>query len=284
MPESLLHRVRVVLYEPQNPINIAATVRAMKNFGVRDLTLVRPVPYTPYRLEGIAHDTLDVIERIRDVDSLDEALSDAVLVAAFSARRRRVKWELATPRSLAPMVLSQAVQGTVVLMFGREDDGLPNEALDRAHVAITIPTSEHASLNLAQAVVIALYELHVAAGDATRIVEPHRHLVPPATSADLERLYRDQERALEAVEFFKTRFRTHIMRSARSMTSRTRLDAREVMLARAMWIEVVRAMNRYRGIAGLPPIDPGEPVAFDAGDDFVSTDDPSPTSTPHGNL
>ena len=63
MPESILHRVRVVLYEPQNTINIAATVRAMKNFGVQDLVLVRPVPYTAYRLEGIAHDTLDIIDR-----------------------------------------------------------------------------------------------------------------------------------------------------------------------------------------------------------------------------
>lgn len=254
MGESALHRVRIVLYEPQNPVNIAATVRAMKNFGVRDLTLVRPVPYTAYRLEGIAHDTLDVIERIRDVDTLDEALGDAVFVAAFTARRRRVKWELGSPRSLAEPVLQQARQGTVVLMFGREDDGLPNEALDRSHVAVSIPTSEHASLNLAQAVVLALYELHVAAGDATRTVAPPRHDVPPASGDEMERLFRDQERALEAVEFFKTRFREHIMRSARSMTMRMRLDAREVMLARAMWIEVVRAMNRYRKMAGLSEV------------------------------
>ena len=285
MPESLLHRVRVVLYEPQNPINIAATVRAMKNFGVRDLTLIRPVQYTPYRLEGIAHDTLDVIERIRDVDTLDEALDDTVFVAAFTARRRRVKWELASPRALATPVLEQAKEGTVALMFGREDDGLPNEALDRAHIAVTIPTSEHASLNLAQAVVIALYELHVAVGDATREVDPHRHNVPPATGAELERLYRDQERALESVEFFKTRFRRHIMRSARSMTVRSRLDAREVMLARAMWIEVVRAMNRYRGMAGLAPIDPGEPEGEDpATSDAASGRDPSPSTSHEGNL
>ena len=254
MHESVLHRVRVVLHEPQNPVNIAATVRAMKNFGFRDLVLVRPVPYTAYRLEGIAHDTLDVIERIRDVDTLDDALHGVVFVAAFTARRRRVRWELSTPRAVAGPVLAQAGEGPVALLFGREDDGLPNEALDRAHVAVTIPTSEHASLNLAQAVVVALYELHVAAGDATREVAGPRHDLPPASTEQLERLFRDQERALEAVEFFKTRFREHIMRSARSMGVRMRLDAREVMLARAMWIEVVRAMNRYRRMAGLPPV------------------------------
>ncbi len=106
MTESLLHRVRVVLFEPQDPVNIAATVRAMKNMGVRDLVLVRPVEYTAYRLEGIAHDTLDIIERIRNVDTLDEALADCVHVAAFTARRRRHKWDLAAPREMADRLLT----------------------------------------------------------------------------------------------------------------------------------------------------------------------------------
>jgi tRNA/rRNA methyltransferase/tRNA (cytidine32/uridine32-2'-O)-methyltransferase len=255
MSESVLSRVRVVLHEPQNAVNIAAVVRAMKNFGVRDLALVRPVPYTAYRLEGIAHDTLDIIERIRDADTLDVALEGAVYVAAFTARRRRVKWDMTTPRALAGPLLDRVQEGPVALLFGREDDGLPNEALDRANVSVTIPTSEHASLNLAQAVVVALYELHVAAGDATREIAPPRHDLPPATSEQLERLFQDQERALEAVEFFKTRYREHIMRSARSMTLRSRLDAREIMLARAMWIEVVRSMNRFRRMAGLAPVE-----------------------------
>lgn len=279
MAETILHQVRVVLYEPQNPINIAATVRAMKNFGVRDLTLIRPVPYSPYRLEGIAHDTLDVIERIRDVDTLDEALADSVYVAAFTARKRRVRWALTTPRELAAPLLERAREGRVVLMFGREDDGLPNEALDRAHTVVTIPTTDHASLNLAQAVLLALYELHMTAGDATRELEPPRKEAPPATGEEMERLFADQERALESVEFFKTRFRQHIMRSARSMTYRMDLDAREHMLVRAMWIEVVRAMNRYRGMAGLPPVtfDPAEAAAAVAAADQHL---PPPAQTP----
>lgn len=254
MSESWLTRVRVVLYEPQNVINIAATVRAMKNFGVQDLVLVRPTPYTAYRVEGIAHDTLDIIERIRDVDTLDDALGDATYIAAFSARRRRANWDALTPRDLATAAAGHAADGQLVLMFGREDDGLPNEALDRAHARVTIPTTEHASLNLAQAVVVALYELHVAAGDATRRVAGAKHQSPPASGEQFERLFVDQERALEAVEFFKTRHRTHIMRSARRLAYRTLPDAREIMLMRAMWIEVVRALNRFRRMAGLAEV------------------------------
>lgn len=270
MTESLLHRVRVVLFEPQDPVNIAAAVRAMKNMGVRDLVLVRPVEFTAYRIEGIAHDTYDIIERIRTVDSLDEALADCVHVVAFSARRRRHKWDLATPRTMAARVLESAHEGPVAIMFGREDHGLPNEALDRAHTLVTIPTTAHASLNLAQAVLVALYELHIAAGDATRVVAPPRHDAPPATAEQFERLYQDIERALSAIEFFKTRFRDHIMRSLRSLYFRAAPDAREIELLRAMNIEVVRTMERIRrqGAAGnemMTPAGNGDaPTAPDA--------------------
>jgi TrmH family RNA methyltransferase len=165
-----------------------------------------------------------------------------------------VKWEQHTPRSLTDPLLARAADGPVALVFGREDDGLPNEALDRAHAYVTIPTTEHASLNLAQAIVVTLYELHLAAGDATRERASARKVAPPASADQMERLFKDQERALESVEFFKTRFRTHIMRSVRSLGFRMDPDAREIMMARAMWIEVVRAMNRYRGMAGLAPV------------------------------
>ena len=57
---SLLDQVVVVLYEPQDPVNIAATARAMKNMGVSALRLVRPVAYEPERLEFIADTYLSV--------------------------------------------------------------------------------------------------------------------------------------------------------------------------------------------------------------------------------
>ncbi|HJU72338.1 MAG TPA: TrmH family RNA methyltransferase [Gemmatimonadaceae bacterium] len=244
MASSILDRVRVVLYEPQNPINIAATVRAMKNFGIRDLRLVRPVPYDPYRLEGIAHDTHDIIAGIVTAETLDEAVADCTYVAAFTARHRSAKWALTDARGAAERALEQARDGTVALLFGREDFGLPNEALDRAHLTVTIPTTNHASLNLAQAVIVALYELHLVAGDATRALPPPRKDAPPASKEMLERYFSEAEATLERIQFFKTRYREHIMRTLRSLTMRAQPDAREITLMRAMALEVIRAMDR----------------------------------------
>ncbi|HKV50347.1 MAG TPA: TrmH family RNA methyltransferase, partial [Gemmatimonadaceae bacterium] len=220
MTDSLLDRVRLVLDEPQDPVNIAATVRAMKNMGVGMLRLVRPAEYDRSRIERVAHDTRDVAERIAHYESLDEALGDCVFVAGFTARRRSAKWRVATPREAATEALTHASHGLVAFVFGREDKGLSNDALDRAHVAVTIPTTEHASLNLAQAVLVALYELHLADANATRTVAPPRKDAPVATSEQYERLFADVERALLGLDFFRTRNAELIMRTVRSVAYR----------------------------------------------------------------
>ena len=248
----------MVLYEPQDPVNIAATVRAMKNMGLADLRLVRPCEYTEYRLTGIAHNTSDVVARIRHFETLDDALADCVRVAGFTARRRAAKRPIVDVREAAQALLPFAAQGPVALMFGREDHGLPNEALDRAHVIVTIPTTDHSSLNLAQAVLLGCYELHLAAADATRTLAPPRRDAPAATSHEYELLFADTEQSLDAVEFFKTRQHEHIMRTYRSLIFRAAPDMREAALLRAMAIEVRRTLDRIRGRVsagerGAPP-------------------------------
>ena len=256
MPESLLDHVRVVLLEPQDSINIAATVRVMKNMGVGDLRLVRPVAYDPYRIEGIAHDTQDIVARIRHHDTLDEALAGCVRVAAFAGKRRAARWIVQSPREAAADLLQHAEGGPVALLFGREDWGLPKAALDRSAITVHIPTTEHSSLNLAQAVLVGLYELHLAAGDATRVLKPSRKHAPPASHDDYERLVVDARRALDTIDFFKTRNAEYVMRTVRSLAYRSGPDAREIQLTRAIWIEVTRAFERVTGrpAAGYPSV------------------------------
>ncbi|MGH7668045.1 MAG: RNA methyltransferase [Gemmatimonadaceae bacterium] len=246
MTASRLDRVRVVLCEPQDPVNIAATVRAMKNMGVGTLHLVRPVAYDPVRLEGIAHGTRDLIDRIEQFDDFEAAIAGCVRVVGFTARRRAARWTVTSPRDEAITTLTAAADGPVAYVFGREDSGLPNDILDRVHAAVMIPTTEHASLNLAQAVLVGIYELHLAARDATRDVAPPRKAAPPPTPEQFEQYFADAERALDTIEFFKTRVSEHIMRTVRSLTYRAAPDTRELSLVRAMTLEVVNFLHRRR--------------------------------------
>jgi TrmH family RNA methyltransferase len=245
-----LDNVTIVLNEPQDPINIAATIRVMKNMGFTQLRLVNPVQYDPWRIEGIAHGTRDLVDKIQHFDSLGGALADCVKVAAFAGKRRAVRWAVATPREMAAQFVETAEEGRVALLFGQEDHGLPNEALDLAQLLVHIPTTEHSSLNLAQAVMVALYELHLAAGDATRVLAPPKKEAPLAEQAEWDQTYVDLEKALSEIRFFRTRNQDNVMRSVRSLLSRAEPDGRELMLVRAMGIEVLRTIDRIR--KGLP--------------------------------
>jgi len=237
--------ITVVLHEPQDLVNIAHVVRGMKNFGLRDLRLVNPREYEAYRVEGIAHQTQDVLARVQTFTALEDALADAVHIVGFTARGRTAKRNLQRPRDAAAEIVGLGESGPVALLFGREDKGLSNEALDRCHRIVTIPSDPgYASLNLGHAVIIMLYELALARGAEARPFKQPRRRSEPAVVADLERLFADVAKALHAIEFFKTRNADGVMRTMREIAHRTPLDAREVKLLRAMAIEVTKYGER----------------------------------------
>jgi TrmH family RNA methyltransferase len=149
------------------------------------------------------------------------------------------------PREAAAELVVRSGDGPVALVAGREDRGLSNEELDHCHALVTIPTSpDHRSLNLAQAVGIVCYEVALARSGPGISRQPPRHQTPAAPSARLEVLFRDWERGLWAIEFFKTRRSEAVMRSVREVFFRARLDWREASLFRAMQLEAVRYLER----------------------------------------
>jgi TrmH family RNA methyltransferase len=248
-----LDRIVVVLWETQDRVNIAGTIRAMKNFGLSQLRLVSPAEWDPWRVLGIAHDTQDLVEATRIYDSLQEALADCSFVVGMTARERRAKRNVSRPREIAPELLERAARaaeqgevGPAAILFGREDAGLPNWALDLCHRTVTIPTNpEHSSLNLAQAVLAMAYELWMAAhGEEQPFKEPRRGVAPPATLEQMEQLFADVERALWTIDFFKNRQTETILRTIRGLAHRADLDAREAGFLRAIAIETVKAWER----------------------------------------
>lgn len=234
----------VVLDQPQDLVNIAHVVRAMKNFGVHDLALVAPAEYDAYRIEGIAHRTADVLKRVKTFDTLGSALAGMVHVAGFTARGRTAKRNVQRPREAAAELVALEAQGPVAILFGREDRGLANESLDLCHRLVTIPTeSSYPSMNLAHAVTLMLYELALARGAESRPHKPPRRKAGPATVEQLEQLFADAELALEAAKFFKSHQKAGILRTVREIVHRVPLDEREAKLMRAMAREVLKKLR-----------------------------------------
>ncbi len=238
-------RVSIVLHEPQDLVNIAAAVRAMANMGLRRLIVVNPAEFDPWRITGIAHRTEHIVESVQQAGSLEEALADATYVVGTSARPRTAQRNYRRPRDLAPRILRRAREGNVAIVFGREDRGLSNEALDRCDEVAVIPTAqEYSSLNLAQAVLLIAYEIFLAgAGEAESLPVGKRSL-GPATHAEMEEMFGALEQGLDRVDFFKARKAESVMRTIRTVFGRTTLDAHEARLIRSMGYEVRNRIDR----------------------------------------
>ncbi|MBY6276484.1 RNA methyltransferase [Symbiobacterium thermophilum] len=208
MQPSPLDRVALVLYQPQDVVNVAAIIRVMSNFGLSDLRLVEPAAFDPHRIAGIAHHTEPLIARTRRFPTLEAALADCGLTLGTTGRPRETERQVLPPRAAAPMILDQARTQRVAILFGPERDGLPNAALDLCHGVITIPTHPfNRSLNLAQAALVIAYELWMAwtqpnDGPAHR---PPAAAAPPdateslATGAEREALFAAVDELLSAL-------------------------------------------------------------------------------------
>lgn len=248
----------LVLVEPQDLVNIATAIRVAKNFGIDRVRLVNPREYDAWRIEGIAHNTADVLDRLVLAESLDQALEDVVWAVALTARERRAKRTVYRPRGAATGLVERAVEGPVAFVVGREDKGLTNEELDRCHALVTIPTNpEHRSLNLGHAVAVMAWECWMARHDTPATKAPRRR-AEAATGRQYELLYGDWERALWAIDFFKTRQPDMVMRSVREVLFRAELDGREATLLRAMALEVVRYLERQGWAPAAEPPNPPE--------------------------
>ncbi len=248
-----LDRFVVVLQEPQDLVNIALVIRAMKNMGLSRLRLVQPVEFDAYRIEGIAHDTEDVVRRTEMFEDLPSAVADARLVVGTSARRRSSKRNWLVASEAGGWLADGSEEGGVTaLVFGPEHRGLSNLELDLCEVVIHVPTNpEHTSLNLAHAALIVVYELRKAlvsrgALEEMDLGQKSRARVPAASSEELEGLFSLWQEAMEVIGLFTGLEPVPKMRSFRAIFQRAELDRRELGLLEATAFEIIHYERRLR--------------------------------------
>jgi TrmH family RNA methyltransferase len=234
-----LDNLVVVLWEPQDDINVGNTVRACKNFGVERIRLVRPASADPDDIAISAPKANDVIGAIETYDTVEGAISDCVYVVGTTARPRASREVVTEPRGAASRAVEAAEEGSVAYVFGREDSGLTNEVLDSCHSIVTIPTNpDYTSLNLGQAVLLNIWEVFRVATDQP-IEEPDIRVEAegnhePASMEAMERMFEHGEEALHAIDFFRTDATWRILRTLKGMFLRAGLDEREV----AIWMGI----------------------------------------------
>ncbi len=227
----------IVLVEPTLGENIGATARAMMNFGLSELRLVRPKGDWPnHKALNTASGAESILEDAALFDSTEAAVADLHRLYATTARRRDMEKPILSPRQLAAALHGATEEeARAGILFGREAKGLHNDAVAIAEAIVMVPVDPaHRSLNLAQAVLLIAYEwFHESRAGA--LPEVRRRGGRPATRGELEGFFGHLERELDACGFlFPIEKRPRMVRNIRNIFSRAELSDQEVRTLRGI--------------------------------------------------
>ena len=161
--EKNISNLKVILVEPNGPLNVGSVARLCSNFDVDELRIVSP-KCDIFSLEAkkMALKGQKFLEQCKIFDNLEKAIFDCDLVLASCGRIDVSKNSFfGSSEDIFDWTLSFKKINNLAIIFGREDRGLTNSELLLANKTFNIPTSQNnPSLNLSHAVSIVLYELN----------------------------------------------------------------------------------------------------------------------------
>jgi tRNA/rRNA methyltransferase len=239
----------VILVRPQLGENVGAAARAMLNFGLQDLRLVRPQCGWPnVKAVQAASGATAILNRLQLFDRVADAVADLQRLFATTARPRDLAKPVVTAAQVARETRAALARGERVgFLFGPERTGLSNDDLIYADAVVRVPVNpDFYSLNLAQAVLLVAYEWFQVAEPA-----PERQEILPAgrlaTKGELDQLLQHLVSELDAADFFRTPDRRQSMaRALRLIFARAGLHEPDVHLLRGAIKQLVRGRGPHR--------------------------------------
>ncbi len=235
--------IAIILVEPQSPGNIGMVCRAMANFGATDLRLVNPCQYLHPEAAKFAVFAKELLGRARVFATLAEATADLQTTVALSRRTGRLRGLPKTVAELPPLLAELPSGGKLGLVFGREDAGLTSEEVALCAHTASIPSRPDAgSLNLAQAVVVLLYEFSRSPG-----LVPPRDAEAAPSQGEMEALFRQMEQTLTRIAFLNAAAPEMEMAHLRRIFRRAAPSRAELGLLRGMWDQIAWSIRDWRG-------------------------------------
>lgn len=252
----LRQRLAVVLFRPKYAENIGSTARACLNMGCERILLVAPRDTASERARPLATVHAEpLLDQARVFADLPSAVAPFTQVYGTTARLGNRRGTLLTPAQAARQIVGQMLEGhEVALLFGPEDRGLTNAEIDRCTHLISIPTATpDVSLNLAQAVLLILYEcLRAARGTSSPIPRPAR--TDLVEHAEQEALFEALQRLLTAIDYLPRANPDHGMLRLRRFWHRLGLHRDEYAMLMGICRQMLRALHQRR------PHEPDEPL------------------------
>ena len=231
----------IILVEPQLGENIGMAARAMANFGLSEMRLVRPRGnWKHQKTIAAAANAAFVVEAAQIFPDLKSAIADLQFVYATTARERGQGKNVVGPQEAGTAMAARFAQGEKIgVLFGRERTGLENDDIAAAAEILTFPVNpRHASLNLAQAVLLTGYSYAQAA--AMPLPFTRKETWPPADRETVLSFFEYLEDVLEERGFFRPEHKRPVMsRNLRNIFHRIGMSEQDVRTLRGMVVRLV---------------------------------------------
>ena len=243
---SSLDKINIVLVETSHPGNIGASARAIKNMGIKKLSLVGPKEFPHETAYYRAKAAKDILDSAKEFKTLEEAISGSSLVIGTSARNRKVPWPLMTPKESCKKLASviSDSNNTVSVIFGREDRGLTNDELSLCSHHVFIPTDdEYSSLNLAQAVQVMSYELRMTLLDRLDLTSEQNWDVPLAETQEITNLINHFDQLMKEVDFYDEENPRQLLTRVKRFFRRSEIDHMESNIFRGLFAAIQKKLK-----------------------------------------
>lgn len=151
-------KISIALVEPKLAINVGYIARLMKNFGLKDLLLIKP-KFDTNKAKVFAMHGKNLLERAQIAD-FSELRKFNLLIGTTSMRaksRLNIIRDCITPERLVSILQKDS---NTCIVLGRESTGLTNRELSYCDVVVNIDTlTDYKTLNISHALAIILYEI-----------------------------------------------------------------------------------------------------------------------------
>lgn len=232
-----------ILVRPQLAENVGTAARAMMNCCIDEMRLVDPdEDHLCDRAVAASSGAGDILRRAKVFKTVKEAVADLQKVYATTGRPRDMIKPVLTGQGMAKEIQAGRQKGIKYgVLFGPERTGLENEDLAYADAIVNIPLNpKHCSLNLAQAVLLAGYEIF-RQSDATADKFLSMPNTEPANKAETEHLFDHLEQELESAGYFKSpEKRPRMMRNLRNIFMRADLTSQDVRTLHGVIADLAR--------------------------------------------
>lgn len=232
----MINNICTILMRPSHPGNIGAAARALKTMGLTQFCLVSPQLFPHPEATARAAGGVEVLENARVENSLIDALADCELVMATTSRHRTIERPILTPRIAAQQIVKEAAHRKVAILFGSEQHGLTNAELELSHYQINIPTApDYGVLNLAAAVQIMAYEIHLAFSEKSEFpVNKTIEQDDLANIALMESFYQHLATVVQQLGVLNPQQPRQLMQRMRLLFNRARPDKTELNILRGI--------------------------------------------------